>query len=131
MENSVKAVVCHTVDGISSRKSHHPERVKKDLTTRLNRIEGLIRGIKGMIDKDIYCDDVITQISATQSALNSVVKILLEGHLKGCVVDRLAEGDEELLDELVVTIQKLMKIFSFEYTLTWYEYVLSFIKGEI
>lgn len=93
----------------SCRKSHHPEPIKKDLTTRLNRIEGQIRGIKGMIDKDVYCDDIITQLSATQSALNSVAKILLEGHLKGCVVDRLNEGDTEVLDELVVTIQKMMK----------------------
>ncbi|MFC0273240.1 metal-sensitive transcriptional regulator [Metabacillus herbersteinensis] len=109
MENSEKVETCHTEDGTSCRKSHHPERVKKDLTTRLNRIEGQIRGIKGMIDKDVYCDDVITQISATQSALNSVAKILLEGHLKGCVVDRLSEGDVEVLDELLVTFQKLMK----------------------
>ncbi|MGN7854367.1 MULTISPECIES: metal-sensitive transcriptional regulator [Exiguobacterium] len=109
MENAAKEVVCHTEEGTSCRKSHHPERVKKDLNTRLNRIEGQIRGIKGMIDKDVYCDDVITQLSATQAALNSVAKILLEGHLKGCVVDRLSEGDEEILDELVVTIHKLMK----------------------
>jgi CsoR family transcriptional regulator, copper-sensing transcriptional repressor len=110
MEDSVTVETsCHTKDSITSRKSHHSERVKKDLTNRLNRIEGQIRGIKGMIDKDVYCDDVITQISATQSALNSVAKILLEGHLKGCVVDRLSEGDSEVLDELVVTIQKLMK----------------------
>ena len=105
----------HSNDGapetheVSCRKSHHPEQVKKDLTTRLNRVEGQIRGIKGMIEKDVYCDDIITQLSATQSALNSVAKILLEGHLKGCVVDRLNEGDVEVLDELVVTIQKLMK----------------------
>jgi DNA-binding FrmR family transcriptional regulator len=109
MENSEKVEACHTDDSTSCRKSHHPERVKKDLTTRLNRIEGQIRGIKGMIDKDVYCDDVITQLSATQSALNSVAKILLEGHLKGCVVDRLSEGDDEVLDELLVTIHKLMK----------------------
>ncbi|MFS0820301.1 metal-sensitive transcriptional regulator [Bacillus sp. 1P02SD] len=109
MENKAEEVACHTDCETSGRKSHHPERVKKDLTNRLNRIEGQIRGIKGMIDKDVYCDDVITQISATQSALNSVAKILLEGHLKGCVVDRLSEGDNEVLDELVVTIQKLMK----------------------
>ena len=94
---------------MNCRKSHHPEAVKKDLTTRLNRIEGQIRGIKGMIEKDIYCDDVITQLSATQSALNSVAKILIEGHIKGCVVDRLNEGNLEVIDELVVTIQKLMK----------------------
>ncbi|NLY79141.1 MAG: metal-sensing transcriptional repressor [Lysinibacillus sp.] len=91
------------------RKSHHPEHVKKDLTTRLNRIEGQIRGIKGMIELDVYFDDVITQLAATQSALNSVAKILLEGHIKGCVVDRLSEGDDEVIDELIVTIQKLMR----------------------
>ena len=91
------------------RKSHHPERIKKDLTNRLNRIEGQIRGIKGMVDRDVYCDDIITQLAATQSALNSVAKVLLQGHLKGCVVDRLANGEEEVLDELLVTIQKLMR----------------------
>lgn len=109
MESIEKEVAHHVEEETTCRKSHHPERVKKDLTTRLNRIEGQIRGIKGMIEKDVYCDDVITQLSATQAALNSVAKILLEGHLKGCVVDRLAEGDEAVLDELVITIQKLMK----------------------
>ncbi len=109
MEIKAEEVACHSECGTSERKSHHPEHVKQNLTNRLNRIEGQIRGIKGMIEKDVYCDDVITQISATQSALNSVAKILLEGHLKGCVVDRLSEGDDEVLDELVVTIQKLMK----------------------
>lgn len=109
MKNQVNEIVHETENDSSCRKSHHPERVKKDLTTRLNRIEGQIRGIKGMVEKDVYCDDIITQLSATQSALNSVAKILLEGHIKGCVVDRLSEGDEEVLDELVVTIQKLMK----------------------
>lgn len=94
---------------MTCRKSHHPEHVKKDLTNRLNRIEGQIRGIKGMVDKDVYCDDIITQLSATQSALNSVAKVLLQGHLKGCVVERLAEGDNEVLDELLVTFQKLMR----------------------
>lgn len=100
----------HTISSdMACLKSHHPEHVKKDLTTRLNRIEGQIRGIKGMVDKDVYCDDIITQLSATQSALNSVAKVLLQGHLKGCVVDRLAEGDDAVLDELLITIQKLMK----------------------
>ncbi|WP_080848370.1 metal-sensitive transcriptional regulator [Cytobacillus gottheilii] len=105
MENSC----CDTGHIISDRRSHHSEEVKKNLTSRLNRIEGQIRGIKGMIEKDVYCDDVITQLAATQSALNSVAKILLEGHLKGCVVDRLSEGDLDVLDEFVVTVQKLMK----------------------
>ncbi len=91
------------------RKSHHPDHIKKDLTNRLNRIEGQIRGIKGMVDRDVYCDDIITQLSATQSALNSVAKVLLQGHLKGCVVNRITEGDEAVLEELLVTIQKLMR----------------------
>ncbi|CAM4204494.1 metal-sensitive transcriptional regulator [Lederbergia lenta] len=93
----------------SDRKSHHSDQVKKNLVTRLNRIEGQIRGIKGLIERDTYCDDVITQISATQSALNSVARILLEGHMKHCVVERIQEGDMEVLDEVLVTIQKLMK----------------------
>jgi CsoR family transcriptional regulator, copper-sensing transcriptional repressor len=93
----------------SRRKSHHSDATKKNLVTRLNRIEGQIRGIKGLIEKDTYCDDVITQISATQSALNSVAKILLEGHLKSCVVERIQENDLEVVDELLVTVQRLMK----------------------
>lgn len=110
MENEqVVAAACHTEHSGHERKSHHPEPMKKDLMTRLNRIEGQIRGIKGMIEKDTYCDDVITQLAATQSALNSVAKKLLEGHIKGCVVNRLQDNDEEVLDELLVTIQKLMR----------------------
>ncbi|XKI14254.1 DNA-binding FrmR family transcriptional regulator [Sporosarcina sp. ANT_H38] len=90
----------------SCRKSHHPEIVKTNMVHRLNRIEGQIRG---MVEKDVYCDDIITQLSATQSALNSVAKVLLDGHLKGCVKDRLTEGDDDVLDELLITITKLMR----------------------
>lgn len=96
---------CHT----SERKSHHSEKMKKNLITRLNRVEGQIRGIKGMIEKDTYCDDVITQIAATQAALNSAAKMLLEGHMKSCVVERIQEGDHEVVDELLTTIHRLMK----------------------
>ncbi|MGF2617711.1 metal-sensing transcriptional repressor [Rossellomorea vietnamensis] len=91
------------------RKSHHSDKVKSNLVTRLNRIEGQIRGIKRLIENDTYCDDVITQISATQSAMNSVAKLLLEGHMKTCVLERIQEGDTEVLDEVLITIQKLMK----------------------
>ncbi|MEE3955870.1 metal-sensitive transcriptional regulator [Peribacillus frigoritolerans] len=93
----------------NERRSHHSDKVKNNLVTRLNRVEGQIRGIKGLIEKDTYCDDVITQIAATQSALNSVARILLEGHLKSCVLERIQEGDTEVLDEVLVTFQKLMK----------------------
>ncbi|MED1202364.1 metal-sensitive transcriptional regulator [Heyndrickxia acidicola] len=93
----------------SDKNSHHSDKIKKNLVTRLNRVEGQVRGIKGLIEKDTYCDDVINQIAATQSALNSVAKILLEGHLKGCVLDRLNQGDTDVLDEFLGTVQRLLK----------------------
>ncbi|MBT2654505.1 metal-sensitive transcriptional regulator [Bacillus sp. ISL-18] len=93
----------------SERKSHHSDKTKQNLVSRLNRIEGQIRGIKGLIEKDTYCDDVITQLAATQAALNSVAKVLLEGHMKSCVVERIQEGDFEVVDELLTTIQRLIK----------------------
>ncbi|RXT15337.1 metal-sensitive transcriptional regulator [Ammoniphilus sp. CFH 90114] len=98
---------CCSVDG--ERKSHHSDKVKANLTTRLNRIEGQIRGIKGMIEKDAYCDDVLNQIAAIQSALNGVGKLLLEGHMKSCVIERIQDGDHEVIDELLKTMTKLMK----------------------
>jgi DNA-binding FrmR family transcriptional regulator len=91
------------------RKSHHSEKTKANLVARLNRIEGQIRGVKGLIDKDTYCDDVLNQIAAIQSALNGVGKLLLEGHMKSCVVERIQSGDHEVIDELLITVKKLMK----------------------
>ncbi len=91
------------------RKSHHSDKAKANLITRLNRIEGQVRGIKGMIEKDTYCDDVLNQIAAVQSALNGVGKLLLDAHMRSCVVERIHEGDHEVIDELLVTMQKLMK----------------------
>lgn len=98
---------CHTSG--EERKSHHSDKMKQGLTSRLNRIEGQIRGIKGMIEKDTYCDDVLTQIAAAQSALGSVAKLLLEGHLKTCVIERIQAGENEVVEELLVTVNKLMK----------------------
>jgi len=92
-----------------ARHSHHSDAVKSNLISRLNRVEGQIRGIKGMIEKDTYCDDVLNQIAAVQSALNSVGKLLLEGHMKSCVVERIQAGETEVVDELLLTVQKLMK----------------------
>jgi CsoR family transcriptional regulator, copper-sensing transcriptional repressor len=99
---------CGTGDH-SSRQSHHSEATKQNLVRRLNRVEGQIRGIKGMIEKDTYCDDVLNQIAAAQSALNSVGRLLLEGHMKSCVVERIESGEHEVIDELLVTINKLLK----------------------
>lgn len=99
----------HSCHSGSERKSHHSDKMKSNLITRLNRIEGQIRGVKGMVEKDVYCDDILNQLAAIQSALNGVGKQLLEGHLKSCVVDRIIEGDREVIDELLVTVNKLMK----------------------
>jgi DNA-binding FrmR family transcriptional regulator len=93
----------------SNRKSHHSEKTKNNLISRLNRIEGQIRGVKGMVVKDSYCDDVLNQIAAIQSALNGVGKLLLEGHMKSCVVERIQAGEHEVIDELLITVNKLMK----------------------
>ncbi|WP_339287067.1 metal-sensitive transcriptional regulator [Paenibacillus sp. FSL R5-0486] len=106
-----EAVSCHAEggDGKHARKSHHSQEMKSNLVSRLNRVEGQIRGIKGLIEKDTYCDDVLTQIAAAQSALNSVGKLLLEGHMKSCIVERIQAGEHEVVDELLVTMRKLMK----------------------
>jgi DNA-binding FrmR family transcriptional regulator len=94
---------------VAERKSHHSAKTKANLIARLNRIEGQIRGIKGMIEKDTYCDDVLNQIAATQAALNGVSRLLLEGHMRSCVAERIGAGDREVIDELLVTLQKLMR----------------------
>ncbi|SHE50648.1 DNA-binding transcriptional regulator, FrmR family [Seinonella peptonophila] len=91
------------------RRSHHSEKEKKNLTSRLNRIEGQLRGIKGMVERDVYCDDVLNQIAAVQSALNSVGRLLLESHMKSCVIERIQDGETEVIDEVLYTIKKLMK----------------------
>lgn len=93
----------------NERKSHHSEKTKNNLISRLNRIEGQIRGVKGLIEKDTYCDDVLNQISSIQSALNGVGKLLLEHHMKSCVVERIQEGDQEVIEELLTTMNKLMR----------------------
>jgi len=83
--------------------------MKTNLVSRLNRREGQIRGIRGQIEKDTYCDDVLSQIAAIQSALNGVGQLLLEGHMKSCVMERIQAGDQEVIDELLTTVNKLMK----------------------
>jgi len=102
---------CHAEanDGGGVRKSHHSEQMKSNMISRLNRIEGQVRGVKGMIEKDTYCDDVLNQIAAIQSALNSVGKLLLEGHMRSCVIERIQSGETEVIDELLTTVHKLMK----------------------
>lgn len=91
------------------RTSHHSEKTIRELVNRMNRIEGQVRGVKGMIEKHVYCDDVLNQIASIQSALNGASKLLLERHMKSCVLERIQDGDEEVIDELLKTVSKMMK----------------------
>jgi DNA-binding FrmR family transcriptional regulator len=101
MEDHCK--VCHV------RKAHHDETFKKDMKNRLNRIEGQIRGINRMIQEDVYCDDILNQMTAIQSALISAGEVLLEAHIKSCIVDQIQEGKIEAVDELMQTIKKMIR----------------------
>lgn len=85
------------------------EKEYKSLINRLNRIEGQIRGIKGMVEKDAYCTDILIQVAAANAALNAFNKELLANHIKTCVADDIRNGKDETVDELVATLQKLMK----------------------
>ena len=84
-------------------------KTQKSVVNRLNRIEGQIRGIKSMIEKETYCDDIINQIEASRSALHSVQIILLESHIKNCVVDQIQHGDTDVIEEILKTIKRLTK----------------------
>lgn len=85
------------------------EKEYKDLIHRLNRIEGQIRGIKNMVEKDIYCTDILVQVAAAGAALNSFTRVLLANHIKTCVTNDIRQGKDETVDELVAVLQKLMK----------------------
>lgn len=91
------------------RIKERPEQEYKDLVHRLNRIEGQIRGIRGMVEKDAYCTDILVQVAAANAALNSFNRVLLANHIKTCVTRDIREGKEETVDELLATLQKLMK----------------------
>ena len=82
---------------------------RKKLINRLNRIEGQIRGIKSMIDSDAYCTDILVQSAAVNAAINAFNKELLASHIKGCVARDIRNGNDDVIDELVATMQKLMK----------------------
>ncbi len=93
----------------SHKTKDRSEKEYKDLMNRLSRIEGQVRGVKGMIEKDAYCTDILVQVSAIRAALNSFNKVLLENHIKTCVARDIREGKDETIEELVVTLQKLMR----------------------
>ena len=93
----------------SGKKKDRSEKEYKDLVNRLSRIEGQIRGIKRMLDEDCYCPDIIIQVSAANAALNSFNKVLLANHIRTCVADDIRNGNDDVIDELVTTLGKLMR----------------------
>lgn len=91
------------------KTKQRPETEFRDLVNRLNRIEGQVRGIRGMVEKDAYCIDILTQVAAVSAALNSFSKVLLGNHIRTCVSRDIREGNNETTEELIATLQKLMK----------------------
>jgi DNA-binding FrmR family transcriptional regulator len=88
------------------RKTERPDELKKSLAARLARIEGQVRGIKRMVEEDIYCDDVMAQIAAARGALAKASLVVLEHHMKHCLIDRVRAGDDAIVDELIDSIAK-------------------------
>ena len=103
MSEENKECFCHEKKTVRGEKQH------KELINRLNRIEGQIRGIKGMVERDAYCTDIITQVAAATAALNGFNKVLLENHIKNCVTRDIREGKDETTEELVALLKKIMK----------------------
>ena len=96
-------------ESYSVRHAHHARELKGNMIQRLKKIEGQIRGIASMIEKDVYCDDVLNQIAAAESAINGVKQILLEAHMKSCIIEQIEDGKYDVVDELLKTIRRLMK----------------------
>ena len=116
MEEKKECCHCH-------KTKERSEKEYKDMINRLSRIEGQVRGEPqgrsrsvdspythtGMVEEDAYCPDILIQVSAINAALNSFNKVLLANHIRTCVAEDIREGKDETIDELVVTLQKLMK----------------------
>lgn len=98
-----------TLHACCCRHKKRSEEEYKSLIHRLNRIEGQIRGIRGMVEKDVYCADILVQVAAANSALNAFSRELLSQHVRTCVADNLRAGSDEKLDELLKLLPKLMK----------------------
>lgn len=93
----------------SHKTKEREDKEYRDLINRLSRIEGQVRGIRRMVENNAYCTDILVQVSAVNAALNSFNKVLLANHIRTCVTDDIRAGREETIDELVATLQKLMK----------------------
>ena len=93
----------------SGKHKDRDDKELKDLMNRLKRIEGQVRGVEGMLEAGAYCTDILTQVSAITSALNSFNKVLLANHVRTCVAENIRKGNDDVIDELVSTLQKLMR----------------------
>ena len=96
------------IGGCCGKTTDRSEEERKKLIHRLNRIEGQIRGIRGMVENDAYCTDILVQSAAVNAAVNAFNKALLASHIRGCVARDIREGKDDVIDELVTTLQKLM-----------------------
>lgn len=94
--------------GCHKTKERSEEEYKR-LVNRLNRVEGQIRGIRGMVERSAYCPDILAQVAAANAALNAFAKELLSEHIRTCVTQDIREGRDETVEELLCTLQKLMK----------------------
>ncbi len=107
-QKSAQAHPC-CCDSGGEKMTYRTEEEKRALVNRLSRMEGQIRGLKGMLEKDAYCPDILTQSAAVTAAMNSFNKELLASHIRGCVARDIRNGKDEVIDELVTLLQKLMK----------------------
>ena len=101
--------VCCCCGDTHAKTKERTDKERRDLMNRLKRIEGQVRGIHAMLDKDVYCADILVQVAAVNAALNGFSKELLAQHISTCVADDLRAGSEAKLDELVNLLPKLMK----------------------
>ncbi len=101
-----KDKVCPACQHKTKKRS---DKERRSLINRLSRIEGQVRGIRRMVENDVYCPEILIQVSAVNAALNSFNKALLAEHIRTCVAADIREGDEAAIDELVLVLQKLMK----------------------
>lgn len=109
-ENKPSACVTENeATGCSHRTKERSDKEYRDLQNRLSRIEGQVRGVKKMLENNAYCPDILIQVSAINAALNSFNRVLLANHIRSCVADDIRENKPEAIDELIMTLQKLMK----------------------
>ncbi len=104
-----KGACSHGVKECCQKTKERSDKEYRDLVNRLNRIEGQVRGLKRMLESDAYCTDILVQVSAVNAALNSFNKVLLANHIRTCVAEDIRAGKDETIDELVATLQKLMR----------------------